>query len=434
MELILPTGCPRGNGYLLGQLYLLANNAHEAPTDQPNHDPAEVMITQDNRIVTLLDRVCRIDVGHLVSLFSSLDPITEAIRDSAFASALRTNCFDHLRNIASTRVNLEGRIRTQSQSMKTPLQFAAEQEDEDTSIQMIQILLELGAGPSLPPHPQTSSPLYCCIEKKHYRAASVLEGNAGVGPRHLILAIEQWIDYDAHPNAYPLSHDPSKLIAILLGSGGGINERLTSTSTYEVDVTPLGFAVMEGNGAVAERLLHLGADLNAPQTTKCISLLPGLSKTNHFTCPRPVATTCLGLAIARGDTEIVHLLLSKGASRLDRLPVEGYRSPLLIACAYVQARIAITLIKIGVNVTLSNENAKEMECVPESMTLDGALRFALNPSEPMPAGLRKLRAFLAHFSTHATTTVYSPGFHSSSGTTLLQRAIEAGNAQHVEYY
>lgn len=435
IELILPPECPRGNGYLLAQLYLLANNYHEAPIDQPNQDPAEVMATQDNRIVNLLDRVCRINADHLTSLLSSPDPITEAIRDSAFASALRLHRLDRLRHIASIGVDLDARIRAQSQSMKTPLQFAAEVQIEEVSFEMIQILLDLGARPSLPLHPETLSPLYLCIEKKHYRAASLLlERSAGVGPRHLMLAIEQSIDYDANPNLYPLLHDPSKLVALLQRSGAGINERLMSTSSTLVDVTPLGFAVMGGNGALAERLLDLGADLNAHQTTECIRLLPGLGMPDHVGCHRSVTTTCLGLAVARGETEVVDLLLSKGASRLDTLPVEGYRSPLLIACVHKHSRIAITLIKKGVNVPISNENAKEMECVPVSLTLDAALRFDLNPPKPMSSDFRLLRKLLSHYAINTSTGGGLPVSHRGPRTTLLKQAIEAGIAQNVRQY
>ncbi|KAK0752655.1 ankyrin repeat-containing domain protein [Schizothecium vesticola] len=416
-------------------LYLLANNYHEAPIDQPNQNPAEVMATQDNRIVNLLDRVCRINADHLTSFLSSPDPITEAIRDSAFASALRVHCPGHLRHIASTGVDLDGRIRTQNQSMKTPLQFAAEVQDEDVSVEMIQILLDLGARPSLPLHPETLSPLYCCIKKKHYHAAALLlERSAGVGPRHLMLAIEQSIDYDANPNGYPLSHNPSKLVTIFLRSGAGINERLTSTSFIQVDVTPLGFAVMKGNGALAERLLDLGADLNAHQTTQCIRLLPGLAMPDHAICRRSVTTTCLGLAAHRGEIEVVHLLLSKGTGRLDTLPVEGYRSPLLIACVQGQCRIAIALIKKGVHVPISNENAKGMECVPVSLTLDAALRFALNPSEAMSIDSQMLRRLLSHYATDTSTGGGFPVSHRGPRTTLLKQAIEAGIAQDVQQY
>ncbi|KAK1828883.1 hypothetical protein QBC39DRAFT_357940 [Podospora conica] len=439
MEAILPPGCPAGNGYLLAQLYILANNHNEAPVETPNQDPAAVMAAQDNMIVNLLDRISSTSVRHLTDLLDSHDPITEAIRDSAFASALRTQRGDLVANIGKTGVDLDGRIRTRGLTAKTPLQFAAELDNEAQSLALTNNLLSLGRQSSLPldlTTPRQGSPLHRSIKKGYYNVASLLLNYRAVaGPWELLLALEHMVQFENNSkNNSTLPDTYSRFVGRLQQSGAGINATFTASSPIHGHVTLLGYAVMQSKSALAQKLLFLGAEINAPQKTECVKLMGGLNTMNHVFCARSVTTTPLGLAVAFGDGRTVDILLNQPGINLDSLSVDEFRCPLLIACFHGKVDMAYKLLQKKVDVAGAEENAKEMELGSwPNLTLDRALVHGAGTSGQTEY-TTTIRSQIAHCLARTAAGEGRHGFTYTHRRTLLETAIEAGDAPTVQQH
>ena len=209
--------------------------------------------------------------------------------------------------------------------------------------QIVQLLLEAGADPNVADEAGEAPLMYVCVT----------HGN----PK----TIKTLLDAKADPNARN-KHDVTALMAasakghvaavkLLLQAGADPN------AMNEYNTNSLMAASSTKNKEIVELLLQAGADPNAridPSWTKkenLTKLMASIEKT---------MSTPLIFASARGDAELVHLLLKAGAD--PNGPDSSMNTPLLVVAlskpSQNNLRIAQMLLKAGADVNYRNQENK----------------------------------------------------------------------------
>ncbi|KAK4452577.1 ankyrin repeat-containing domain protein [Podospora aff. communis PSN243] len=433
LEVILPEGCQPGT--LEGLLFLFSNNSFEPsgtdpPTSTEPDDTAkarDVMGARDERLISLLEKMRSEDETQLEKLFSSGNPIAEALRDAAFASALRTYRLPLLKSIVKTGVDLGALFCTPTMHKRTPLEFASDIEDENLSLELVEMLLALNTCPLSQRSSGRPSPLQLAVQRMHFDVIDTLLGaGVSIGPEVMKQTIKQAAGKEDFENGAvtPAHESALHILGVRIARGASIEMQISTTAPFVATVTPLGLAVVQQKLKAVNVLLNLGAALNARQTTECFKLHP-ISQDGHLACSEPVTTTPLGLAITTGNQNLVRQLLDIKVLdirvvEVDALPVRGSRSPLLIACSRGEHQIAIQLLRSGVDVRSAIDNAAKITCHP--MTLMQAFSDATDLPESDDG-----RVILEKAIKRCILRDLEAGRQSCVDARSLKHAIEAGN-------
>ena len=238
----------------------------------------------------------RLGSGRLVfnAVISTRSPATQAIARTLLPAAIASLDLNLVRSLLDTGISPNAPI---GNALRTPLQFAtAESKLEPGILELIQLLLDYGAGVNLPWAKHTSSPLVYSAARGHVGLVQLLlaagadaNAHASTGETTALQAVSGALVSYVRTWQAAVERDRLEIAQLLLNAGADVNAHPQSF----LGETALQAAVRNRNVALVQVLLSHGANVNAP------SLIP--------------RETALRAAASAGDMEIIDLLLSWGA-------------------------------------------------------------------------------------------------------------------------
>ncbi|KAL4893328.1 ankyrin repeat-containing domain protein [Aspergillus ambiguus] len=300
------------------ELFLLSNNFI---SNGPAGKSVESMDSHDLNVMKLFRMSGWKDMKHIKVLLSTREPTAEAIAEKLFASAVRLRDLDTVRMMLGAGMNPDSRVDAVHYHCGplTCLQIAA-MEADDCAIELVELFLSHGADINLSYN--GFPPLYYAIESRNYEASRLfLSHNATVTPSCLSVAAGQ--------------HNVD-LFSEILDRVADVNVR----SGWQ-DPSALAQAVSHRNLSMINLLLARGADINA---------LLDIEFDQDFG-----VTTVLGLAVRKGNLEIIQMMLQTCVNvdpRPDGLP---YVSPLTLAVEAGNTSITRLLLQAGVDIQIADE-------------------------------------------------------------------------------
>jgi len=270
------------------RLFLLSNNL------QLSHDGFGT--ENDAQVSILVAQINSAGLLSLVNLLSKSSYVVEAIKDQIFAWALRNGCDDIVRLLLKLGCDPDSEILI-PWYQGSALEVAAQFRDKRTSLRMIHTLLEYGAKVE-------SRSVYSALDAtiitgNREAAAALREAGARLTAASLLAAIQG---------------GDEEMVQNVLDTGVDINSRTIQALGSADRWSPLTHAAHRGLLGIVKTLVARGADVNA------------LHRWRKFW------TTALGVAVAAEQIETTRFLITNMGAVHDQTRVDGYVSPLGIAC------------------------------------------------------------------------------------------------------
>jgi len=324
LDRVMPGGCPgyysvmaqdiannsASQSSLLMRLFLLSNNF------QLSHDSFSTK--NDAQISILVAQINSAGLLSLVNLLSKSSYVVEAIKDQIFAWALRNGCDDIVRLLLKLGCDPDSEILI-PWYQGSPLEVAARFRDKRTSLSMIHTLLEYGA--KVESRSFYSALDLTIITGNQEAAAALREAGARLTAASLLAAIQG---------------GDEEMVQSVLDTGVDINSQTIQALGSGEQWPPLTHAAHRGLVGIVRTLVARGADVNA------------LHRWHNFW------TTALGVAVAAEQIETTRFLITEMGAVHDQTRVDGYVSPLSIACLVGNPELITLLLNAKPDVTCAD--------------------------------------------------------------------------------